>query len=224
MDPGLNKLLKWSIKETSSSVNGTSTDPSNPPDPNASNKPPRPPFDPDVLRALMGGPSDADLMKESMAAIQSPDISLPNKLVAFDNFEQLIEQIDNANNMQPLGLWTPLLAVLQSEEADLRRMAAWCMGTAVQNDVKAQEHLLATGAIPALMQLALEDADELVRRKAIYALSSGIRNYQPGLDAAVNALPPGMKPSAKLDAGDMEAVDGMVQQLRTKSLEMNTMK
>jgi hypothetical protein len=80
-------------------------------------------------------------MKESMAAIRSPDISLPNKLIAFDNFEQLIEQIDNANNMQPLGLWTPLLAVLESEEPDLRRMAAWCMGTAVQNNIKAQERV-----------------------------------------------------------------------------------
>lgn len=80
-------------------------------------------------------------MKESMAAIQSPDISLPNKLIAFDNFEQLIEQIDNANNMHNLGLWTPLLAVLQSDEPELRRMAAWCMGTAVQNNVVAQERV-----------------------------------------------------------------------------------
>ena len=98
-------------------------------------------LDAQALQALMGGPSDADLMKESMAAIQSPEISIPNKLVAFDNLEQLIEQIDNANNMQNLGLWDPLLAVLESDESDLRRMAAWCMGTAVQNNVLAQERV-----------------------------------------------------------------------------------
>ncbi len=80
-------------------------------------------------------------MQESMKAIRSPDISLDNKLVAFDNLEQLIENIDNANNMESLGLWTPLMGQLDSEEADMRRMAAWCFGTAVQNNVKAQERV-----------------------------------------------------------------------------------
>ena len=59
----------------------------------------------------MGGPSDATLLKEAMAAIQSPDASNENKLVAFDNFEQLIENIDNANNIESLGLWTPLIGM-----------------------------------------------------------------------------------------------------------------
>lgn len=67
------------------------------------------------------------------------------------------------------------------------------------------------------MRLALEDPQEAVRRKAIYALSSAVRNYQPGLDAAVESLPQSLKPGDKLDAGDMEAVDGIVQQLRATS-------
>lgn len=87
----------------------------------------------------MGGPSDADLMKESMAALLSDEVDLENKIVAFDNFEQLVENIDNANNMEPLGLWTPLVGLLQHKEADMRRMAAWCIGTAVQNNEKGQD-------------------------------------------------------------------------------------
>ena len=79
--------------------------------------------------------------------------------------------------------------------------------------------LLVVGAIPPLIQLALEDPVEAVRRKAIYALSSGIRNYQPGLDAAVGALPRDMKPSTRLDAGDMDAVDGFIQQLKKISAD-----
>lgn len=149
MDPGLNRLLKWGIENTSppnfnsnSNSNSTSTAPTNPVNlDNDALQQSNGGLDAQALQALMGGPSDADLMKESMAAIQSPEISLPNKLVAFDNLEQLIEQIDNANNMQNLGLWDPLLAVLDSDESDLRRMAAWCMGTAVQNNVQAQERV-----------------------------------------------------------------------------------
>lgn len=139
MDPGLNQLLKWSIENSGTPEDTSSTN--NPPNTtNPSNRL----LNADALRSLMGGPSDADLMKESMAAIQSPDISLPNKLIAFDNFEQLIESIDNANNLGPLGLWTPLIQLLESPEPDLRRMAAWCVGTAVQNNVRAQERVSLT--------------------------------------------------------------------------------
>lgn len=144
MDPGLNRLLKWGIENSSHppNSNSTATESANPVNLDDAQQSSRG-LDAAALKALMGGPSDAELMKESMAAIQSPDISLPNKLVAFDNLEQLIEQIDNANNMQTLGLWTPLLAVLASDKPDLRRMAAWCMGTAVQNNVLAQERVSA---------------------------------------------------------------------------------
>lgn len=136
MDPGLNQLLKWSIENADVSRDDTTAST----DPNAE-RPSGQPLNAEALNILMGGPSDADLMRESMAAVQSPDISLEKKLVAFDNFEQLIENIDNANNMQTLGLWTPLVALLKSEAEELRRMAAWCVGTAVQNNVQAQERV-----------------------------------------------------------------------------------
>ena len=129
---GLNELLKWSIENSSTAGNDPSVQ--QPRDPTQG-------LNAEALRQLLGGPSDADRMREAMAAIQSPDVSLENKLTAFDNFEQLVEGIDNANNMEPLGLWAPLVAQLGNEEAEMRMMAAWCLGTAVQNNVKAQERV-----------------------------------------------------------------------------------
>jgi hypothetical protein len=78
-------------------------------------------------------------MKEAMAAILHPEVSMENKEIAFDNFEQLVEGIDNANNIEALGLWQPLVDLLVSEQGELRKWAAWCMATAVSNNVKAQE-------------------------------------------------------------------------------------
>ena len=142
MDPKLNDLFKWSIENTSTSATASHpSDDSPTTDSNATSAPPSRPINPEALKALLGGPSDADLMKESMTAILSPDVTLSNKLVAFDNFEQLIESLDNSNNMEPLGLWTPLVELLGNKEAELRRMAAWCVGTAVQNNVKSQERV-----------------------------------------------------------------------------------
>ncbi|KAF6241511.1 hypothetical protein HO173_000221 [Letharia columbiana] len=212
MDPGMNQLLKWSIENSEN----PSADPTSTTDPKAE-RPSGRPINAEALNSLFGGPSDADLMKESIATILSPQITLENKLIAFDNFEQLIENLDNANNMEVLGLWAPLVQLLKSDEADLRKYAAWCVGTAVQNNVKAQERLLAVDAIPVLTHLSIEDSNEPVRRKTIYALSSEIRNFQPGLDAALKTLPKGIAPEGAIDAGDMEAVDRVIGQLREDS-------
>jgi hsp70-interacting protein len=134
MDKNLNELFRWGIEHTDT-TKGTPSAPIDSAKAQENQK---------ILEAVLGGPSEADLMKEAMAAIQSPEVDLDNKLVAFDNFEQLVESIDNANNLATLGLWEPLLAQLKSKEARLREMAAWCVGTAVQNNVKAQEKVYHT--------------------------------------------------------------------------------
>lgn len=208
-DPGLNSLLKWSIGNS----DGVREDPSAPSDPKAERDPSRG-LDPELLAQLLGGPSDADRMRDAMAAIVSPDVDLENKLIAFDNFEQFIENLDNANNMEVLGLWMPLVSQLDSPEPELQRFAAWCIGTAVQNNVKCQDRCLAVGAVPKLVKLAVGGANVALRKKAVYALSSEVRNYQPALDTMVEALPAEFRGEDRLDALDMEAVDVVINRLR----------
>lgn len=205
----LNGLLQWSIKNSDSSRN----------DPTAENPEQRDPnrgLNADMLAQLMGGPSDADRMRDAVSAIVAPtdQVDLENKLIAWDNFEQLIENLDNANNMEVLGLWTPLVQQLEHAEAEMRRMAAWCCSTAVQNNVKSQERLLAMGAVPTLAKLATEDENTAVRKKAVSALSSEVRNYQPGLDELEKSLPESVWKRKGLEAGDMDAVDELIQTLR----------
>ena len=208
MDPGLNELLKWGVQNTA-----TSNDPSAAPPPTRN-------LNSDALASLFGGPSDADLMKSSMSAILStdPEITLDDKLIAFDNFEQLIENLDNANNLGPLALWTPLLSCLSSSEAEIRRMAAWCVGTAVQNNEKSQERLLAMNGIPPLVKLAVaEEQGREVRRKAVYALSSACRNYQPAMDVLTGELGKLGRSGESIDAGDMDACDVLIGGLREEA-------
>jgi hypothetical protein len=192
-----------------------------------------------MINALLGGPSDADLMKMNMQLLQSDEADLENKMIAFDNFEQLIESIDNANNLEPLGLWTPLVALLKHEEPDMRRMAAWCVGTAVQNNQKAQDkvsssphyttakaktsvrqkpnicgiQLIVLNAIPTLVAIATTDSNLATRKKAVYALSSAVRNYQPAMNEFTKSLPEGYSKD-KTEAGDMEAIDEIMNKLR----------
>ncbi|CAL5868238.1 uncharacterized protein PFLUO_LOCUS2462 [Penicillium psychrofluorescens] len=206
MDPQMNKLLKWSV-QNSQNEDGTTDAPAS-----ARN------LTPDMINALFGGPSEADLMKAAMEVLHSDDSDLENKLIAFDNFEQMIESIDNANNLEPLGLWSPLAQLLQHEDADMRRMAAWCIGTAVQNNEKAQDKLVVLNVIPTLVNMSTTDPNPATRKKAVYALSSAVRNYQPCMNELVKHLPEGY-PSDKADAGDMEAVDAIMDKLRSHPVE-----
>lgn len=239
MDKNLNQLLKWSIEAqtaagqdgsgsgpaaatgvTSTTANGDSTAAAAAPSSNGQ-APQQSQLNPEILAALLGGPSDADLMKESMAAIGSDELPLDQRIVAFDNFEQLIESLDNANNLPALGLWSPLLAQLDGSHPDLRRYAAWCVGTAVQNNERSQERLLALGGLPALVRLATDAAEnEAVRRKAVYALSSACRNYQPAMDVVAAELEKkGVRAEGlgKVDATNMDAVDEVMDDLKEKA-------
>lgn len=82
--------------------------------------------------------------------------------------------------------------------------------------------LLALNAIPTLVRLAMDDEHEAVRRKAIYALSSAIRNYQPGVDAALTALPRDFVAEDTVGAGNMDTIDGIMNKLRERSRQLQT--
>ena len=206
MDRNLNELLKWSIENTSTTGNDPSAAP-----------PTSRGLSTEALAALMGGPSDAELMQAAMSVITNtdPSVSLDDKLTAFDNFEQLIESLDNANNMANLSLWSPLLSMLEHDEAELRKYAAWCVGTAVQNNSPSQERLFALGGIPRLIGVATKaDENNEVRRKAIYALSSAVRNYQPAMDVCTEELAKQGQPATKVDATNMDAVTAVMDGLK----------
>lgn len=218
----LNSLLQWSIENsaTGNTQTGVTSAPARSSGLNAQ-----------ALAELLGGPSDADRMRDALTAILDPSVSHENKLVAWDNMEQMIEQIDNANNLEPMGMWPPLLQQLEhglpaspddTEVAEMRRMAAWCVSTAVQNNVKAQERLLEHGGVEKLASLATGDRDAAVRKKAISALSSATRNFQPALDRLESVLPEVVwtKSARGLDAADMDAVDEVIGKLRAHSATM----
>ncbi|CAG7936789.1 unnamed protein product [Penicillium salamii] len=214
MDPEMNKLLKWSVTNSQASAGADGEGSA----PNATEAAKT--MTPEMLSRLFGGPSDADLMRAAMEVVHDPETDLENKLIAFDNFEQLIEGIDNANNLEPMGLWTPLVQLLKHEETEIRRYAAWAIGTAVQNNPKAQDKLVLLNSIPDLVTLATTDANQATRKKAVYAISSAVRNYQPAMNELNKSLPEGYP--TETDAGDMDAVDAVMDKLRATPVEAST--
>jgi len=91
----------------------------------------------------------------------------------------LVEQIDNASNLDSLKLWPPLLSMLNSPDAELRRYAAWVIGTAVQNNPKAQGHLFQYKGLKRLVDKL--DDEYSVRSKVLYALGSQLHHFPAGV-------------------------------------------
>ena len=78
--------------------------------------------------------------------------------------------------------------------------------------------LVVLNAIPTLVTVSTADPNPATRKKAVYALSSAVRNYQPAMNELVKHLPDGYS-TEKVDASDMEAVDSIMNQLRSHSVD-----
>nr|GAT55207.1 predicted protein [Mycena chlorophos] len=172
----MESLLRWSI-ENSTPHDGTG---------NA--EPPRAPqaLDPGIIDHILGK-SDAVLMKEDMAAAVDESRDEEERIEALDHLEMLIEQIDNANNLEKLKLWTPLQTLITSAPSNaLKMQALWVAGTAVQNNPSAQDAYLEHDPLPTLTGFLVPSPSSTAqtRSKAVYTLSGLLKHNAP----AVNAL------------------------------------
>ena len=87
-----------------------------------------------------------------------------------EELQDHVEDIDCACDLSKVGGLGALLALLRSPHAQLRAAAAEVLGTAAQNNPKAQQQLLDGGVVAPLLPLAREDPDETVRLKGLLAL------------------------------------------------------
>ncbi|KAK8858620.1 hypothetical protein IAR55_002849 [Kwoniella newhampshirensis] len=132
---------------------------------------------------LIMGKSDSIVMKEKMDFALDESHSVEDRVEALDDFEMLIELIDNANNMPILKLWDPLLSLLSSPHPEIVAHVCWIIGTAVQNNLKAQAALYIHNAFPQILSILYPSTGgssshpSSVRAKATYALSSSLKHW-----------------------------------------------
>ncbi|WBW72346.1 Hsp70 nucleotide exchange factor Fes1 [Schizosaccharomyces osmophilus] len=137
-------------------------------------------LDTSVLDHIFGS-NPADEMRHAMDGIEDESVPLDQKEIAFDNLEMLVEQIDNANNLKPLQMWPRLLKQLENPEPSLRKLSAWVIATAVQNNPRSQNDLIENDGLTKLFtSLHKEDSDE-ARSKILYAITSELKHNEPGV-------------------------------------------
>ncbi|KAI1790546.1 nucleotide exchange factors-like protein [Ganoderma leucocontextum] len=170
-------LLRWGITN-STPQDGTQPRPQ-----------PRTDLDPGIIDAILGK-SDAELMKEALTVAVDEKRDEDDRVQALDDFEMLVEQIDNANNLEKLKMWEPLqgLLVNPSSSEEIQRQTLWVLGTAVQNNPAAQNSYLALSPLPVLLSfLSPAVRSGKTRSKAVYALSSLLRHNAPAVTQMTDA-------------------------------------
>lgn len=120
-------------------------------------------------------PSDAELMKIAIDDLNNSSISLEDRLRALEELLILVEPIDNANDLDKLGGVAAVIRQLDNVEPDVRKLAAWVLGTACQNNPVVQNQILDHGTLTKLLKMVRSDSVEEAI-KALYAVSAVIRD------------------------------------------------
>ncbi|KAJ2851833.1 hsp70 nucleotide exchange factor fes1 [Coemansia brasiliensis] len=172
----MESLLKWAVLNGANINKATASEDA----PARSSTDPAPqPLDPAVLDVILGKPASVQ-MTECMEAVENPETPLDAREIALDDLEMLVENIDNAQNLEPLNLWPRIIKLFADPEPSIRIGALWVGGTAVQHNPKAQLAFTAHGGLQRALEVLKQD-DALVRTKALYCVSSFIRANVQGL-------------------------------------------
>ncbi|CAG0913381.1 unnamed protein product [Notodromas monacha] len=85
------------------------------------------------------------------------------------------------------GFQRIVLPSLNSTDADVRAAAAFLAGSALQSNPKVQIAALEVGLIEALLRVIKQDESELVKKRAMYALSSLVRQFPEAQKRLISA-------------------------------------
>jgi len=139
----------------------------------------------------MFGESVHARMQRDLAVLSDREkYNLDDRMTALDEFEMLIEDIDNANLIQSSGWWPLLVKNMFDEESELqvRKELIGIARTAVQNNPKGQVALTKQNVIPRFIELLKTPSSgdrtkDALRTKAIGCLSSLLNHNGPAIDS-----------------------------------------
>ncbi|KAG9311116.1 nucleotide exchange factors-like protein [Chiua virens] len=141
-------------------------------------------IDPAIIDYVLGKP-DSQLMKEALDVALDVSRVEDQRIAAMDDLEMLVENIDNANNLQKLKMWEPIhdLFSLPSTSDGLKLQTLWVLGTALQNNPAAQLSYLSLDPIPAIIACLSPSSNSAgTRSKAMYALSGLLKHNTAAVD------------------------------------------
>ena len=125
-------------------------------------------------------PDQVELMRAALENALDSDAAAVARADALGALQELVEDMDNAGDFKTIDGFRQLHGLLAEDSAALQAGAAWVLGTGAQNNRELQLHMLELGALPSLVRMLRTQADASTRAKALYAISSLVRNCAEG--------------------------------------------
>ncbi|XP_016967143.1 uncharacterized protein LOC108035896 [Drosophila biarmipes] len=120
------------------------------------------------------------IMKEALFILDSPQASTDDQIESLDVIRSHIDDIDNAISLVKLGGTATLLRyIAPGVDNEVRSSALNTVAEVAQNNVFCQNALVNDKFLPVLLK-NLSDADQNIVRCSLYAISTLIRNFEPG--------------------------------------------
>ncbi|KAK9806566.1 hypothetical protein WJX73_001929 [Symbiochloris irregularis] len=108
--------------------------------------------------------------------------AVAQKKSLLEELTEIVENVDNARDLNRIGGIRTLKSLMESPYAGLRWRAAEVVGMAAQSHEPVQQQFLDDNILPSLLTL-LVDVDSKCRTKALLAISCLIRHNQSGIAA-----------------------------------------
>ncbi|XP_030375399.1 hsp70 nucleotide exchange factor FES1 [Scaptodrosophila lebanonensis] len=118
--------------------------------------------------------------EKAVAVLENQSSTKSERLDSLNVIRSYIDDLDLANNFVKFGGTTTILRYTKDSEKDLQALSNDIIAEMSQNNPYCQNHFLNENIIPQLL-IKLNDPDEELSRSSIYAISSLIRNFEPGL-------------------------------------------
>ncbi|XP_069505503.1 nucleotide exchange factor SIL1 [Ambystoma mexicanum] len=128
-------------------------------------------------RLHMNIESDFQIMARLIKILNSSTSTVEQKSAALYDLEYYVHQVDNAQDLLPLGGLQLVVNGLNSTEPLLRERSAFVLGSALSSNPRVQVKAMEGGALQKLLVILATEQPLPVKKKALFALSSMLRQF-----------------------------------------------
>ncbi|XP_078524548.1 nucleotide exchange factor SIL1 [Lissotriton helveticus] len=128
-------------------------------------------------RLHMNIESDFQIMERLLQILNSSTSTLDEKSSALYDLEYYVHQVDNAQDLLPLGGLQLVINGLNSTEPLLKERSAFVLGAALSSNPKVQIKAMEGGALQKLLVILATSQPLPVKKKALFAMSSLLRQF-----------------------------------------------
>ncbi|XP_020370074.1 nucleotide exchange factor SIL1 isoform X2 [Rhincodon typus] len=121
--------------------------------------------------------TDMEIINKLVSKFNSSNVTLEDKVAALYDLEYYVHQVDNAQHLMSIGGLQLVIKALNATEPRIQEHAAFVLGSALSGNPKVQIEAIEAGALQKLLILLATDQPVVMKKKALFALSSLLRHF-----------------------------------------------